>query len=279
VASTSSLGVAPWSFVSTYELASTPIDPTDVAGKRIVAAIIDVGLGWVLYMLSMYVAFSLYSEPNAPLMSALTVNNACGGAAMCSTFNDRHVAGLPSALPMVVFVTYLVGVFLVQRGITARTLGTAAMGLATVNEQGEPIGIGIAVVRSVIGVVDYLPCCLPVVGLVTMITTTGHRRVGDMAAKTYMIDSAYIGVPVQLKTETNPSPPDAQAMPSTMRIAAPPATPAPPATTTPPATPAPGTDPTTPQWDPARNAYIQWDATGQRWLQFNDKTQQWTAIS
>jgi hypothetical protein len=38
-------------------------------------------------------------------------------------------------------------------------------------------------------------------------------------------------------------------------------------------------DPTQPQWDPARNAYIQWDPDGQRWMQYDDATQQWRPIS
>ena len=38
-------------------------------------------------------------------------------------------------------------------------------------------------------------------------------------------------------------------------------------------------DPTQPQWDAARNAYIQWDPVGQRWMQFDQATQQWGPIS
>ena len=66
-------------------------------------------------------------------------------------------------------------------------------------------------------------------------------------------------------------------------------TPVPPADPTAPLTPAapaesvaqsavaaPSTD--GPQWDPARNAYIQWDPAGGRWLQYDDAASEWKPI-
>jgi hypothetical protein len=40
--------------------------------------------------------------------------------------------------------------------------------------------------------------------------------------------------------------------------------------------PAPGAD--GPQWDPARNAYIQWDPNGSRWLTYDDAAAEWKPI-
>jgi hypothetical protein len=45
--------------VSAYQSTPVPTDPTDVAGKRIVAAIIDVGIGSII---SMVLFFALSKE-------------------------------------------------------------------------------------------------------------------------------------------------------------------------------------------------------------------------
>ena len=404
-----------------------PIDPTNVALKRIVSVVVDVGIAWVIYA----ILFAAFSKPNVEFFNSFNSSvNACGGASFCSSFGSRHVSGGTALLIWAVYWGYMVGVFVLQRGLTGKTLGTMAMGIVTVNEQGKPIGIGYALLRSVAGIVDYIPCCFPIVGTVTIFATKGHRRVGDMAGKSFVIDKAYAGQPVVVPGVTAPAAPGgpyaqpygaapypgapgpapypgqppyppqpqpgygeqpqypgqpqvqpgygaapqypaqpqygtpdpvayqqpppaaapgtgwpapAPATPSTEGSGwgapgatdAPAAAPSPPAETAPvepapvetppdnpaatpppvaaapvtppetppatapetveptaPATPEPtvapapaaaspelAADPTQPQWDPARNAYIQWDPDGQRWLQYDDAAQQWRPIS
>ncbi len=204
---------------------------------------------------------------------------------------------------MLVQLAYLIGVFVLQRGITGRTLGMNAFGLVTVNEQGQPLGPGMALVRSLAGIVDYFPCCFPLVGTITIFTTTGHRRVGDMAAKSFVVARAYAGQPIfvpglhrpclrreSLRPALRPAvpphgqpyaaahepsrtqPPDPGAARRGRVPRRPPPHRRPPGRRRPPPAPV---DPTQPQWDPARNAYIQWDPAGQRWMQFDQATQQW----
>jgi uncharacterized RDD family membrane protein YckC len=177
--------------VSTYQVQP---DPTAVIAKRYVAAIVDVGLGLIIY----WALFFAVSKQSPPVYSRFGGTNACGGDAVCTHVGDRYVSGGTALLLLAIGLTYMIGVFVIQRGLSGRTLGTAAMGLVTVNEQGRPLGVGYAFLRSLAGVVDYLPCCwiFPVVGIITSNATKGHRRVGDMAAKSFMIDKQYAGQPV-----------------------------------------------------------------------------------
>jgi hypothetical protein len=135
------------------------------------------------------------------------------------------------------------------------------MGVRVVNDQGRPPGIGRALVRSVAGVVDYIPCCFPLVGLILVFTTKGHRRVGDMAAGTYVVDKAAVGRPVTLDGA-----PGAPVGPYGTVAAGP--------SGAGPAVGGVGAAPA-PQWDAARNAYVLWDPASQQWHQFDDATQQW----
>ena len=49
--------------------------------------------------------------------------------------------------------------------------------MRVVNEQGQVCGIGRSTVRTLLWIVDGAPWCFPLVGLITGLTSTGHRRV------------------------------------------------------------------------------------------------------
>ncbi len=283
-------------------------DPTRVGGRRLVACAIDVGLGIVIYIL----LFILLSK-RAPVDTFVgRASNVCAGRGVsCASFGHRYVDGPRRFALQLVGLAYLVGVFVIQRGLTGSTLGTRALSLVTVGHDGQPIGPLRALWRSVAGIVDYLPCCVPIVGIVTIFATTGHRRIGDMAARSLVVDRAQRGSPILVPgldtgvvagpaTFGAPPPvaPMAPGPPTSGPPTAPPQTP--PWTTavpgvqpyTPPVppaadAPAPGSpsatppapaDPTQPQWDAERGAYIQWDQVGQRWMQFDQATQEWKPI-
>jgi uncharacterized RDD family membrane protein YckC len=93
-------------------------------------------------------------------------------------------------------LAYGVVVFVLWQGLSGLTVGKALTGLRTVDENGQVPGIGRALVRTVLWIVDSQPCGIPLVGFFSGLTTTGHRRVGDMAAKTYVVRKADAGRPV-----------------------------------------------------------------------------------
>ena len=89
----------------------------------------------------------------------------------------------------------------------------------------------------------------------------GHRRVGDMAAKTFVVRRTAAGSP------------DRRARPhdGTGRRRWP--------TAPPPSPPRRNVPPQAPQWDAARGTYIQWDAGQGRWLQWDEATRTWSPIA
>lgn len=249
---------------------AAPVDPTDVAWRRCAAAAIDVGMGAVIGLV-LFVVLSEDSYRFDRRTDAIVVS--------------RELRGVGAVLFYGTWLAYNVGVFVVQRGLTGRTLGTMALGVATVGGDGLPLGAPKALLRSVAGVVDYLPCCLPLVGIVTTFTTSGHRRVGDMAASSFVIDARWAGSPVPAtgSTRTAPAPPPGPPPRGGGWSPARPAPPAPaaqvPRWTDPTATAPPATPPTpaapVPQWEPGRQAYVAWDPQRRQWLQFDQASQKW----
>ncbi len=206
----------------------------------------------------------------------------------------------------------LVVVFIVYQGLLGASLGKLAMGLRIVKSDGSLAGIGPSAIRTVLWVVDAITCGLPVVGGILMLTTTGHRRVGDMGAGTYVVPQAQVGHPVILPgqpgwgtyQQVGPplgaypmgqpgqppmGPPAAQApwAPTTPGgpQTTPPTTPGGPPTAppmAPPTAPSAGSadyEADKPIWDDARHAYIQYDSARGAWLEFDDRVQQWKPIS
>ena len=76
------------------------------------------------------------------------------------------------------------------------SVGKLLFGLRTVDKNtGAVAGFGKSFVRWILWVVDGFPYCLPLVGLITGLSTKGHRRVGDMAAGTLVVGKASVGTP------------------------------------------------------------------------------------
>ena len=243
----------------------TTTDPTAVVGRRFLAAVIDLGL---LY--GFQTIFWLLVSKQAPAstlrFSDALGENVCTGRGLCTNLNDRYVSGGPMLVLILISLAYLIGVFVIQRGLTGRTLGTMAVGLITVGEDGTPLGAGRALLRSIAGIVDYIPCCLPLVGIITVLAAPRHRRVGDMAASSCVVDAEWFGRPIPFDTtppttappapyggypSQPPTPPSPQppSTPTTWGVAPPPTD----TTTTPWGTPTPAapTGPFAPPGEPS----------------------------
>jgi uncharacterized RDD family membrane protein YckC len=275
-------------------------DPTAVMGRRIVAFVIDIVIAWGIFF-GIAAATTSYDT-----LSEEAAQRAFGRGDMCSGVNETtdgdatvNACTLTISLPdgtvledrLVVFydgknyvietgstaaawgavLVYWLLVFVIWQGVAGVTPGKGLLGLRAVNEDGDAPGIGRAFIRSLLMIVDSLCCYL--VGLIAAMTSKGHRRVGDMAAKTFVVGKDAKGAgPVSVPGMAPPAPAYAAAT-SPSWGTSPPMTP-PVAGEPVDAPPAAGE----PQWDAARNAYIQWDTAQQKWLQFDDATQQWRPI-
>ncbi|MFN8019831.1 MAG: RDD family protein [Acidimicrobiales bacterium] len=166
-------------------------DPTAVTGRRIAAFFIDVVVYWAV-IVAPVAAFP--GPTTAVIKNGKTTyqNNGAFGAQVAS---------------FLILILYGIGMFVVARGLTGRTLGLKVMNLQCVNYQGNPPGVPLAAWRVVAGWVDWITILFIPVGLLVMTSSKGHRRVGDMAAKTFVVDQSQAGRPPLVAGVTAPIPP------------------------------------------------------------------------
>jgi uncharacterized RDD family membrane protein YckC len=174
-------------------------DPTAVMGRRIGAIVVD----FLLYLLIMSFVGPTPLSPLAEyyeVPDGTSFEDACDGVdqleddvAGCALLGDR-VYFTTTADAGIQIGTWLafVGLYAWLQGATGFTPGKRLFGIKVVNEQGESPGFGKGLARTLLWIVDGLPC-FGLVGLITGLSTKGHRRVGDMAAKTFVVDRGHTG--------------------------------------------------------------------------------------
>lgn len=146
--------------------------PTDVVGRRVAQYLLDVLVVSLVTAALVVVGFAL--SP-ATLSDATDVSEA--------------------AVALVVLGVVLVGVafgvwYWVFRPAShdGQTLGMAVLGVRVVDERGGPASKGQLAARWVLLVVDGQISGL--VGLIVMMVSTRNQRVGDMVARTLVVDAA-----------------------------------------------------------------------------------------
>ncbi|MDP1821270.1 MAG: RDD family protein [Acidimicrobiales bacterium] len=229
-------------------------DPTKVIGRRVVAALID---GAIVFGLPIGVASSE--------IEYLELEEGQDGDEFCDEYIDRFDGvciavddtayfSEASATPTLVLVGLALAIYVILQGLTGWTIGKLLTGIRTVREDGGRPGIGKALVRWLFWIVDGLPF-LGLVAFITSLTTVGHRRVGDMVAKTFVVRAAAAGSPIGVGVVSGTAA-EAAAM----------------------APPAP-TAKAGPQWDAARGTYIQWDPEESAWMRWDEGGKVWKPIA
>lgn len=237
-------------------------DPTAVFGRRVLAVLIDAALILVPVIMLITSQFEYLDVKDLPVSGeefCTTYLDANGGfCANAEDINDRvyFSDGVPAS-GTALYWGATFGLLVLLQGFTGWTIGKLVTGIRTVREDGRPPGFVKALVRWLLWVVDAFPYFLPLVGFIVGLTTVGHRRVGDMVAKTFVVRSSAAGSPIVVPGLTAPPPVGAVGS-----WAAP---------TPPPAANAP-------QWDEARGTYIQWDPAQGAWMQWNEGLKTWSRI-
>jgi uncharacterized RDD family membrane protein YckC len=276
--------MAPGKNVAMYT-AQPLADSTAVMGKRFGAFIIDAVIAVVIFA----IAFLAFSETftKGELFDSCEQIRDLGGSTLCLEMGDniRYAEGGDAGL------IYLIGiVFSLVNGVALQaqsgTIGKRLVGIAVVRQDtGAPLGFGKAILRWIVTLLD-VGCCF-LIGLIMALTTKGHRRLADMAAKSVVVDRSSMGRPPSIPGQAVAAPqwgpaPGAPGSPPWPQSAGqqPPAAGqwAPPSPAVPPAA-APPSAPSGPQWDPTRNAYVQQEPGSGRWLQYDDASQEWRPLS
>jgi uncharacterized RDD family membrane protein YckC len=85
----------------------------------------------------------------------------------------------------------------VIQGLTGATIGKLICGIRVMREDGSRPGIGRGVLRWVLLIVDDFPYFIPMLtGFIVAMTNDRRRRVGDMAAGTFVVRAGVAGVPL-----------------------------------------------------------------------------------
>ena len=264
----------------------TASDPTDVIGRRIVAHLIDTlvyGAAFVAPFLALATRTRFESLTDDEYRFELA-----GGQAALRLGEDVWFMADTE------FYTVLgigFGVFLVLevflQGLAGFTVGKLVTGLRTIDGDGYAPGVGRAFVRTLFWLVDSLPVgfAVPLLGFVTAVASSSSRRLGDMAARTFVVDRRAKGKALRTAVEPeaveiepddqDPFDDDRGAQRTDWRAGEwaddQPATES--GGEAQPDTPDPARY--DPEWDPERGTYVQWDPRNERWLAFDQDTDRW----
>jgi uncharacterized RDD family membrane protein YckC len=179
-----------------------------VIGTRTAAWIVDLLLYAVLIIgvlgptpLSPLAEYSKVPDGMSMDTACERVGDLADDVSSCFLIGDRvyFTDSSDAAIQIVGWLAYVGLIYIVWQGLTGLTPGKLLFGLRTVGEDGKAPGMGRAFIRSVLWIVDGFPYCIPgIVGFVTGLTSSGHRRVGDMAAKTFVVGKGDMGQPVMV---------------------------------------------------------------------------------
>jgi hypothetical protein len=181
----------------------TTLDPTNVMGRRILAWIID--LIPLIIIAGIFVGGSLKTVNNAPLNFCDQYRAAHSSSSLC--FQSNSTAYYSSNFRVSSTVVSLIYWFVVAgllQGATGATIGKHIVGLRVVDGNGNICGVGKALLRTLIGVFELGFCFL--IGLITASVTHPHRRLGDMAAGTFVVAKQSVGTPIAAQMGAAPYP-------------------------------------------------------------------------
>lgn len=226
-------------------------DPTDVMGRRVAAKIIDLIIAGIIGSLGLLTI--LHSFHSRTVTDAIdycdqvrTAHHVCMPVGTTGVWEYNQPTPL-AYLPGIVW--WLVIAWL--EGFTGWTPGKLLLGLRVMRSKtGRVCGFGPSLVRNLLWIVDGM--CFAIVGFFVAMRSPGHRRLGDHAASTLVVDKAAMGTIPTIAGVTQPTvgAPMGAALPQDAPI-----------------------------WDHARNTYILWDSTRQVWLEWNAASNAWQPIS
>jgi uncharacterized RDD family membrane protein YckC len=159
------------------------------SGRRIGAWFIDLA-AYLVFAIIVGLIFRNQIADQAP--------GYCQGRGFGNGFCFQVDGDVTTTSPMANFLGLLwfVLVHCVLQGMTGASIGKHAVGLRVVKEDGALCGFGRATARSVLWIVDGIPFCVPLVGLVTWLATGEKRRVGDLVAGTWVVPAGEVGTPI-----------------------------------------------------------------------------------
>jgi uncharacterized RDD family membrane protein YckC len=159
--------------------------PVAGAGARAFAFLID----WVIRLI---LALAWYSV-------ATVIYNGDLSLALPPETDARWFAAVAAPALAIYFLYH----YLLETLMRGRTPGKRMAGVSIISRDGSTPGVGALLTRNVFRLIDSLPLFYGI-GLIAVMATHGHRRIGDLAAGTLLVyDTAALSAPGIL---ANPTP-------------------------------------------------------------------------
>lgn len=176
-------------------------DPTAVFGRRCFAYVIDFLILVVVALIFVFSQISIQALDSTDLADqiceeyeSLNSSDTCLAAGTFVIVTPGDLQLKTNAIALVVAALNLV----LLSSLTGGSLGKLMVGIRVVDKATfEKAGFLKHLLRSVLLVVDTFPWFLlvPLTGLILGIVSKGHRRVGDFAAQTLVVDKRDVGNP------------------------------------------------------------------------------------
>jgi uncharacterized RDD family membrane protein YckC len=170
-------------------------------GRRYGAFFIDVAISLAVFTV-VFFAFATQRSvletsqlPGCHLQSGTTNRVDCKNRVILELGDTVYEADAWPTIAIDVAFTFLY--FGILEGAAGATVGKRATGLRVVKEDGSVQGVPKSLLRWLVFAVDG-PLSLFLCGVITSSTSRGHKRLGDMAAGTYVVAKESVGSPVRL---------------------------------------------------------------------------------
>jgi uncharacterized RDD family membrane protein YckC len=188
-------------YPASYPTGSARRDPTAVLGRRYGAFFIDLAICLVAFSLLFFPfakersAAETLRLPGCHPSSSDSSRVECDNRAIIQLDDTVYEANGGAFLLLVVLFTFLY--FGVVEAFFGGSLGKQMTRIRVVTADGRRIGLWRSAVRWLLFVVDG-PLTLFLCGIITSAVSKGHRRVGDMAADSYVVHRDDAGRPLSL---------------------------------------------------------------------------------
>jgi uncharacterized RDD family membrane protein YckC len=188
---------------ATWGQAPVTYDPTAVLGRRYGAFIIDAAICLIVFAALFFATATTHTRaealriPGCHLSTSDSSQVECNGRAVITVNDTVYEAefGVFTALCVAFTLLY----FAVVEGLSGGSAGKHITGLRVVNPDGAHIGLPRSLARWAVFAVDG-PFTFFLCGIITSSVSSGHRRLGDMAATSYVVGRADAGRSVVVPT-------------------------------------------------------------------------------
>jgi len=188
-----------YSGAAPYATTAVRRDPTAVLGRRYGAFFIDLAICLVAFSL-LFFPFATQRTPaetlrlpGCHLSSSDSSRIECDNRAVIQIGDTVYESNTGAFLVLALLFTFLY--FAMVEAFFGGSVGKQMTRIRVVNRDGQRIGLWRSALRWLLFAIDG-PLTLFLCGIITSAVSRGHRRLGDMAADTYVVAKDAAGQPV-----------------------------------------------------------------------------------